>query len=234
MHYQKYLPTKASRDKYRNNDVIHKEEGSEHRYIAVRCGLSWPTSESPAYYCILAEEYVKDYGNGKRRGKLVLLAEYDHEALNIDSFFQRMTDDLSLFNCSSICTNLDDYPDYAQLFMEYTNDNKVNGDLCHAPYADNFTLGIGLITDWGKSGLIELSPEAVASQQINSIARQHLADAPDRDFYAVNALRYVIGYFQKNRPTKAYRPRRDALQFSSSLHAVNCYQEKRGAPSLTN
>lgn len=211
MHYRKYHPTKAFCDKSKNSLIVHQENDTEHRYSGVRCGLAWPTPESPAYYCILAEKYVNnsfEYDQ-PRRGKLILLAEYQHDALNLSAFFQHMTDDYALLHCDKICANLEDFPSYTQLFLEFTDENKIrNGNMDQAPYADDFTLGLGLISDWKKNGLIELAPETIASQQIKSIASQHLADKPENKFFAVNGLRFAVGDFQKNKPTtrRQFRP----------------------------
>ena len=188
------------------------------RYSDVRTGLSWPTAESPGYYCILGEEYHEDnkYEGMKSKGNLKLLSEHESPGISLDELFAKLTDDTSLLRCSRIFTDMsDEYDGYVESFREFVIGIKHSGYLHPAPYADNFLLGVSWIQDWTKSGKLSIPEKTIVRSQLKHITKSDLADSPEVDFYAINALRYVVAAFHKMRPNPnpVWRPNRRRNKF---------------------
>ena len=188
------------------------------RYYDVRAGLSWPTVTSPGYYCILGEEYYETdrYEGAKRKGNLTLLAEHEFPGISLDELFGKLTDDTSLVRCSRIFADMsDEYSGYIDSFRTFVTGIKNSGYPDQAPYADNFLLGVSRIRDWTKSGKLDIPEKTIIRSQLKGISKADLADSPETIFYAVNALRFVVGAFFKHRPINnpPFRPNRSRRKF---------------------
>jgi hypothetical protein len=183
------------------------------RYADIRAGLSWPTEEAPGYYCILGERYEDflRFEGIERRGELRLLAEYQYEGVSLSDLFARLTDDLAMLECQSIYTDTEEpFLGHVETFWEFRSKTGAKmGNLTQAPYAANWLLGVSWIQDWIRSRLLSIPETSAAYSQLKSIAKSDLAESPENRFFAVNALRYVVGAFHKYRPTHShFTPRR--------------------------
>ena len=187
-------------------------------YSDVRAGLSWPTATSPGYYCILGEEYHESnkFEGMERKDNLKLLSEHESQGMSLDELFSKLTDDTSLLRCSKIFTDMsDENTGYVESFREFVVGIKNGGYLDEAPYADNFLLGVSWIQDWTKSGKLDIPEKTIVRSQLKQITKAGIADSPETNYYAFNALRFVVGAFHKFRPNfnSGFRPNRMANSF---------------------
>jgi hypothetical protein len=197
----------------RNNGTIihHVDEGETHptqyEYVAVWGGLAWSAEKNPAYYCILGQELLSEEYRSHERlpGKIKFFAEFQAASvLSCHDFFLKLTDALVYYHCTEIYTLKDDefYSPYVSAYDDYLQEKKLSGvaHLENAPYADNFQGGLTIVNHWLQSGKLELPEGSIVRNQLKTIEDSDLADSPEKKFIAVNALRYVIGAFQKFQP----------------------------------
>jgi hypothetical protein len=87
---------------------------------------------------------------------------------------------------------------YAEIYRNYTFKEKISiGSLSQAPYVDNFRLGLSLIKDWMKVGLLDISEKSIVYDQLKKITLADLEEMPEIKFYVINGLRFAIGAFEK-------------------------------------
>lgn len=203
-----YLVTRARKISGGVSHVILREGGGGTetiRYAAVRAGLSWPRADMPAYHCVVGEIRAVH----QHRGRLVLLAEREYPGLSIEIVFDKLTDDLSMMLCSDVYTLTDHErdSDYIDAYQAYMIEKRVSARLDQAPFADNFQLGIYLIKDWIRMGRLELPEKSVVRDQLRRISKVELdpKQHPERKYYAINGLRYVVAAFQKFVPPSKRR-----------------------------
>ncbi|MBN1841680.1 MAG: hypothetical protein JW883_05285 [Deltaproteobacteria bacterium] len=205
--------------------IVHKiAEGDELKtvhYSAVRCGLSWPSTEASGFYVILAEEYVDQTrfeGQKRPRGKLRFLKEREHPSVFLDKLFVNLTDDCALFHCGTVYSDLDVTREKdAEFYREWTYEKKIihGKALEEAPYFDNFALGLSLIRRWVSDGLLELPEDSITRKQLKNITKADVDTLPPARVHAINALRFVVaayhkyppGPFMPYTPTRKKRPR---------------------------
>jgi len=201
-----YIVTKAERadDGMITHTIITKADDKVLYYHDVRAGLSWPTEAAPGYYCILGEKFSETYRfeGMNRRGELRLLVEREFDGISLNDLFAQLTDDTSILECRSIYTDTEEpFEGHVETFWEFVQKKGVKvGSLTQAPFVDNFLLGISWIQDWVKGGLLSIPETSVAYSQLKTISKPDLAESPEEKFPAINALRFVVGSFQKYRP----------------------------------
>ena len=83
-------------------DPFEKKLEHRKRYMTIRGGLSWPTTQAPAYFCVLGQEFrmANSWEQTIPVGQRVILAEYASENLSLTKFYQRMIDIADQFLCS--------------------------------------------------------------------------------------------------------------------------------------
>lgn len=203
----------VNKRKGKDGHIIHElKDNLEAAYTVVRGGLSLPTDSSRAYYCIFGEQYdwYYDYRHRETRRPLKFLAEGDAESL--DRLFEELLDDAMLLGCRTCYTD-SDQEDYINYLHDRMHGRNISLSFDAAPYAGQFELGVGLIDGWRKAGAFRnagIPSESILSEQMGRITRDDLSDNPEIRFPAVNALRYLIGGFERNpwRPTRGQRRRR--------------------------
>jgi hypothetical protein len=72
--------------------------------------------------------------------------------------------------------------------------------LCDAFDVDNFLLGVSRIKGDIDKGDLVVPDDSLVFSQLLSITRQDLDNSPDEVFYAINALRHVVGSFYRHAP----------------------------------
>ena len=196
----RYLHVTESKVEKRFTVCYH---GAEKKlFSSIKAGLSWPTSSSPGFYCLLGEEYRVPgrFENPKaEKGKLILLADHESKSPFPDKLFDPLTDDCTLFHCDSIYTDLKNHEGDVGIFRDWMYDKNMRVDLVEAPFSDSFGLGVSLIRRWADASLLEL-PEGSLREQLKKLTAADLEESPETRFYAVNALRFVVSAFEKYRP----------------------------------
>ncbi|MCP4569469.1 MAG: hypothetical protein GY841_17980 [FCB group bacterium] len=171
------------------------------RYDSIVCGLSWPTPESPAYYVIVARDWIApDKFRKKDVATVRVLAEFETLDLGLEPLFRRMTDDLSQHWCDDIYTDMGEvWEGHVEAFREYSDTHDIeHGYLQTAPYIENFQLGLSIIIDWHSAGKIIIPDNMRAFGQIKNVSRLDLLESPEVSLFAINALRFAVCALHKS------------------------------------
>lgn len=216
------------KSKSKDDMVIHEvytgKNGREtFRYSSIKVGAVWPNDPYPAYYVILAEEHVPTpyyEGEKPKRGRLLVLSEFQTSNLDLSVFNSKLTDDLTLFHCDRIFTNTDEqYLSYEEGFKFYQNQHKIMfGRIEQAPYADNFRLAVSLIKEWKKSGTLIVPKGTVIREQFSQLEPDELPESPEEVYYAIQGLGYAVAAFFKFGPS---------VSMSKIYQAINQARRKR-------
>jgi hypothetical protein len=178
------------------------------RYLAIRGGISWPTVHSPAYFCVVGQEYIDaPVWEKKPAGKRVLLAEYKSESLSLSAgFYGRIVDIAEQMLCLRFYVELpEDRSDcgYLSDFQNFARD-KNSGVYLDAAYdTDNFQLGVSRIKGSIDSGALIVPEDSIVYQELRIFAKSDLDDLPEERFHAVNGLRHVVGSYFRRAPSNS-------------------------------
>jgi hypothetical protein len=185
----------------------------EKTFLGVRCGLSWPISANPGgYYCLVAQE-------AKRliTGECPLLVIKEFQGLTMEALFRRMFDEMGMFGCFEIFTVVSKkFESYLLALDSYRRSTRDLQDIkiLPAPFGDmtlqSFLHGNDMIAKWLKviKGLT-IPKESGIRSQLREIREDDLKGEPHEKFFAVNALRYVLGAFQTSKVPESTKNRRD-------------------------
>lgn len=187
---------KWSSDKGALAREIKDDKAEEKACIGVRCGLSWPNSKNPGgYFCLVAQE-------AKRliTGEYPLLVIRESQAMTMTALFEKMFDDMGLFGCMEIFTDLSSrFGTYIHALDSYKRAKRdlQEARIKPAPYAEAFLHGNDMITKWIKviKGLT-IPKDFIIRSQLREIRESDLDGEPQEKFFAMNALRYVLGAFE--------------------------------------
>jgi hypothetical protein len=194
---------------------VTSEEGQKNRYYlrGARCGLSWPSASSPAYYCLLGQSVI---GNVTGKYPLLLLKE-GHEQLP-GTLFQKMADDMGTFYCREIYVDPSDkFRSYTVMFNQFRHrERNLQGlHLRPAPFFQSFSHGVFIIKEWIKDEALEISKESIVYNQLKTISAENLRENPEESFYAINGMRFVVGAFETSAcspPSRRVPPRPVSLE----------------------
>ena len=199
--------------------IIHEmDNGEKKRYQTVRGGVSWPVMAEnlPAYYCIFGEEEMPYEEPRPMRGKLQFLCEFEAPDIytSLDSFFMKLTDDAVLYLCERLYTVTEefqgeDYRGYVEAFQGFAYEKGPAGRLEQAPWAERPDLGMYHIKSWIDRGLLKIPDGTLLQEQLRMVRADEVKAIPTR-LNAVNALRFVVCGFEKDRPNDlcGFQPRR--------------------------
>jgi hypothetical protein len=178
--------------------VFHypKKEGKPHRvdsYFQTRAGLSWPTANSPGYFCIFGLENNPALTTDER--PLVLLAENESHLLG--KFFERLTINAKRLFCEWLFANMEDNQGFVNSFRKFIRERKINGlRLRDSAEFEDFEHNIALIRQRRIDGVLSIPKDTILGKQIRSMTPDDLKDKPEERFYAVMALSRVLGSFE--------------------------------------
>jgi hypothetical protein len=178
---------------------ITKEDGKiEKEHLrGVRCGLSWPTSISPAYLCLIGQKVASI-----PTGKYPLRVIKEGEAQTPGELFQKMFNEMGAFYASEIYTEIpfnttEKNMNWVLAFDRCRKERNLQSVRLHrAPYFQDFTHGTLLIKEWLQEGALYIPKETAIHEQLRTIEKEDLQTNPEGRFYAVNALRYVVAAFE--------------------------------------
>lgn len=170
------------------------------RYSAIRGGISWPTAQASAYFCIVGQEYVGSNGteDSASAGTSILLAEHESKSFSLSGFYDRIID----LSEQMLCSDFYVYMDEVRFNDGFLNDFQAlersrNVCLQDALDKDNFLLGISRIRESIDKGLLIIPEDSILYGQVQGISREDLQDKPEDIFFAINALRHVVGSFYR-------------------------------------
>lgn len=173
-------------------------------FRGARVGLTWPTPDNPGgYFCILAQRdqkliRVTPFGKAET-GQYILSMVGEFKALTISGLFDKLFDEMGIFGCRDICTDLSSkYDSFSQSLYEYHHNKRPKQEirLRVAPKADSFFYGVEMIGRWLREikGL-DIPRESMIHSQLREIKKDDLTGESTK-FFAINALRYVLAEFE--------------------------------------
>lgn len=177
------------------NLIFHDTGRLPHRsYRDVRAGLTWPCGNAPGYFIILGQ---LPYKNELGERELTFLKEGVAE--NLKNLFQSLSDAAQMLLSENIYTNLSpDFDGYVQMFMDFCSKNEIRRlYLQEAPWISNFQYGLYLAHEFLGNYALEIDKQTIAGQQLGQIPKGDPGEHPDQTFWAVNALRYLVGAYKK-------------------------------------
>lgn len=182
--------------------IYHQVAGEDDKiYLTIRAGLSWPEDTAPAYYCILAEKHRP---NEFKRYPLVMIDE--GQSNDINDLIGELVDAYKLTLCAEIRADLTpDKKIFRDIFHDYCSEEEVKGVyLRPAPWAEQFEYGLNLIRNWVAKKALVIDKNTFLAHELGRLPKDLKAysDNPQRDFFAVNALRLVLGSFKKSPTTR--------------------------------
>ena len=177
-------------------DLIFHDAGRlpHHIYRDVRAGLTWPIGDAPGCFIILAQlPHKNEFGERP----LVFIEEKTSEDLR--DFFQSLSDSAQMFLFENIYTDLSNENEgYVQMFRDFCSKNEIrNLYLQEAPWISNFQYGLYLIQEMLGNYALEIDKQTITGQQLGQIPKGDPGEYPEETFWAVNALRYVVGAYKK-------------------------------------
>jgi len=176
-------------------NIIKVEEGKQ---VVIPCrdirGAVVFPGLHPGYYCIFAQG---NYPTLSGKLPLVLLAEAE-DALP-HKFFQKMIKAAKEFQCREFYKEYQkDERELMTLFANVCRYQRVsNIDFKRAKISDNFGFGVALAREWAQDGALNISEGTILRTQLSGISSDDLAHNPEEKFFAVDALRLLIGSIEK-------------------------------------
>ena len=184
--------------------IVHDLDSKETRsYVAVRGAISWPliSENLPAYFCMYGEEYIRFED---KRGRLRFLCEHEALDMSLTTFFTKLTDAVFLYGCTTFyviikISHREDYGGYTEALQKFIYEKQANVQLEEAPWHERPDLGIHHIREWKDKGLLEIPEDSLIRAQLQDLQKDKVKAIPET-LNAVNALRFVVCGFEKDKP----------------------------------
>ena len=191
-------------------EIINEEgKAKRHFFRGVRCGLSWPSVTSPAYYCLVGQ-----LSDGLASGKYPLRFLKEGESLSIGDLLQNHFDEMGIYSCWEVFSEVprsivEDNRSYIAAFASIKRERNLQTiKLLPAPFYQNYLHGVSLIKEWVQGEALYIPKETILHEQLRTIKVDSLQQNPENSFYAINALRYVVGAFETSvsTPSQGRKP----------------------------
>jgi hypothetical protein len=175
---------------------IRYDDGRKDEIVSfrgTRVGLHWPTANSPGFY-VIAGESVK--GNIIGGFSLRLLREGQDQIPS--KLYEELADDAGVFGIREIFADTEKFDGYVLDFIAFKRRERPRQPLYLklAPFHQDFSHGVFTIREWVKKNSLIIPKESVVHDQLKNITSQDLKGNPEEKFFAVDALRLVIGSFK--------------------------------------
>jgi hypothetical protein len=187
---------KAARRDKDTEKIHHEVEGqSDIIYLDIRAGLVWPYQTQPGYWLIMGQ---RDEQNAFGKYPLALLEE--GEAKDLSRLFGSVTDAAVRLKCEDVYVDMSEENDcYRHEFSRYRDEGNIKRVFMKsAPYVENFDYGIGLIREYVKDEALEINRNSIIAKQLGQIPESVLEENQKDEYFAVQALRYVLAGFVKS------------------------------------
>ncbi len=162
-----------------------------------RCGVSWPTSEYPGYYCVLG---LLHWGMPGEKGSLRLLGEGERELLG--DLIEALIREAEGLRFSKIYA---DGQSAEGRGMWFSAEKMIRGRrdrqqlrLRQASFAGDFDLGVDLVRTWGQNGALVIPEGSILHRYMLNPIPEGIQEGVIRSLYPVNALRYVARSFEND------------------------------------
>ena len=159
----------------------------------VRGGVAWPTPNSPAYYCMVGRRTCV---NKNFKEPLVLFSEYEAD-LPVD-LFQRLYEDARRFFCFEFYADVDEasYEYYNQFYRYMERLNMHQRIVLNQAGIMDWQAGVLCIQKYARDSALDVPEGTILASQLGKMTRADQQDSKKNEFYAVNALRCLIGSFE--------------------------------------
>lgn len=161
----------------------------------IRGGLMWPASEYPGYLCILGQRPKFNEAPKARRKPLVLLAE--HQVDLPKEMIAAITKEIRRLLCRSFFVDYDEetliFQEELELYLKRFRYGKIDID---APYLRDWTPGVLSMRQWQADKALEAPEDSILNKQVKRLTREDQDESRRGPFYAVDALRCVLGSFE--------------------------------------
>jgi hypothetical protein len=158
---------------------------------AIRGGVSWPKLSSPCYYCVIGR-YSFPSKNLKKN--LILLAE--GEATLPEDLFKQLYEDARKLRCFNFYGEIDEadfaYYDQFSQFMDRMIADRIK---LLPPNILDWQASLLGILKYVRDAALNLPKDSILYGQLGRMSSTDQQDSQKSAFYAVNALRCVIGSF---------------------------------------
>jgi hypothetical protein len=185
-----YQITRADKEK-KTRKILHSTpDGHTLLYLDIRAGIAWPYRSAPAYFCIFGQKGQK---NAFKKHPLVFMAEAESEDLR--ALLQKLGDECSRLLCGDVYADFEEErQSYRGAISHAWADRKaMETSITQAPHARNFQYGTDMIREWVQDKALEIPSGTILSRQLGNLPKPETWEDPEEQFYAVNALRYVLG-----------------------------------------
>ncbi len=177
-------------------------------FVAVCGGLAWPIGAKEMHAVIIGEEYDhRDFADDSRRGKMHILADLDLKGAGLETAFQKITDAVALTACDFVYADAsDEFLDFVRAYEGFCRKkNFALGRLEEAPFCHAFGVGTRMIQDLLTTGRLEIPKDSLVHQELSNISLAEMEGTPEKQFPAINALRFAVGALKKFKPVKRWR-----------------------------
>ena len=177
---------------------FEEEDGKQKEifFSGIRCGISFPISDYPGYYCILG---LLNGAKPGEPGSLLFLREGENDLLG--DLTEAVIHEARVLRFSEIFTDRVS-PEWQGMSVSFINSIRKNNNpqylrLRHVPFADDFHLGRDLIRKWGKNGALKIPEDSILYQHMVNPSPERIPESTKHSLYPINALRYVAMAFEK-------------------------------------
>jgi hypothetical protein len=175
-------------------EVLDGDKRKTLLFRGTRIGLAWPTAVSPGFFTIVGQLVKK---NVTGQYPLRLLREGEESIPS--KLFERLTSDAGTFFCEEVYADLLNASErsrgYVAAFDAFRKEHR-RQKLYLRPGPFDFAHGIFTIRGLIKEGALDIPRGTIVHEQLRTITSEDLRGQPEEKFYALNALRYVIGSFE--------------------------------------
>lgn len=126
--------------------------------------------------------------------------------MSLTTFLTKITDAVTLYECGTFYTLTEisrgeDYRGYAEAFQKFMLEKGAKAWLEEAPWQERPDLGIHHIHGWNDRGLLEIPEGSLIRSQLQTLQADKVKTLPEM-FNAINALRFVVCGFEKDKPPR--------------------------------
>jgi len=175
-------------------NIVHEDDQADNFMIdAIRCGIVWPTSEAPGYFCTIGRR--PDY-NDQHKKPLVLLTEGEYELPK--DLIQAISGQVTVMKCKAFYTDVNErtvvFIDDLETYLSRFHPGSTTID---APYLRDWIMGVLSVQQWMHDKSLEFIENSLMLKQIKGMVHPDDKDEANRGrLYAVDALRTVLGSFE--------------------------------------
>jgi hypothetical protein len=186
---------KIFRDRSEINIQYPQKQGKPPRvdtYITMRAGISWPSANSPSYYCIFGQKKEPTLTDKK---PLVLLAEGEHHPM--EKFFERLVLNANRLYCKRLFANTENNKSFEDSLLKFVRERKIdNVRPWDSSQFEDLQHGAALVRQYKTDRALEIPEGTILGKQVTTMTPEDLKDKPEERFYAVMALIRVLESFE--------------------------------------